>query len=1518
MKFVRVLMLIFLSIITNNVFANCSFEHIGHATLNEVFAKLNGNNNQRRGYLEVKILDSSVTSAVYNTWKVKICTNASCETLPLSSANTSNLPWVYFDKNDFNINLIDFDNGFDLSLIDGSNDFIDYIEVGADPQDFEGTCSYDDLAYVFPIPGTNSGTKLLNRSPDGIGSWIAFSANNGETPGEGNTPPTNNPYLVVSDDSVMQGEDEHFVISIEDASGVPSYSLNDINIEYKTSDNTAESPTHYTGVSSTLLTIPAGFNSATIPIETISVGDQVTRDFNFDLNTPVNAIIGDSRGIGTITPPLSPILDLHFDEHNWDADDSIIDISGNDYHANAVNVSPTEGFICNAADLSATGTNDYLSLDHNAINGLKDFTLSAWVNTARTSAQTILSVANSTQSNEAVFYYENNTSFWPTLRESPFNTSTKTSISNISTDSWKHHVWTRKTNANNGELCLHIDNVLQGCTTHNNGEFAIDVDANGFILGQEQDSVGGGFDSSQAFSGLLDEVLLFDGILSTTEITDINNNQVQGKNWDGTERSCGPVEPIAEWRMDEQTWNGSAGEIIDDSGNDYHGEAVSASTTEGFICNAADLSATGTNDYLSLDHNAINGLKDFTLSAWVNTARTSAQTILSVANSNQSNEAVFYYENNTSSWPTLRESPFNTSTKTTVSNISTGSWKHHVWTRKTNVNNGELCLYIDNVLQGCSTHNNGEFAIDVDATGFILGQEQDSLGGDFDSSQAFSGLLDEVLLFDGVLSASEINNIYNNQVQGKNWDGTERSCDSFIDHFEIDTLGGQGITCEADQIIIKACADASCNTVNPDAVDVQLSINNVPYKTVTVSGDNGTSTSYSYTTVGDAELSLDQTYECKDTSSTPCIVDFKDSGFIFSDIPMQISGKSSSEGFNATTLSLRAVETNTTTGACIGTFPNNTDVGVNLSYSCDGGDCKDLLALSNNGNSYDLTETATAQDLNFSTESTAIFTLNYPHAGKFIINAQKDVEVEDSDGSKIIKDFSASSNAFVERPFGIKLDFSNDSNSTNALAQDGSGVIDTDGSPFKKAGESFTLTATAMQWINGQDETGAGSVPDGIPDDFVVFNQNTLKAENFAGGEVSINNDLLLPNPGNNPVLNIIANNSFNASTSSLDNQYSFDEVGIIELKSTLASNDYLGAGDILGAVTNVGRFTPAYFIQTVAEHGSLNAYHYSSCDPITNDWAYAGQTRELGGLSVGAISYKELLAPIIHITAYNLKDGITQNYTESGFMKLVKTGIDITEPVADNEMLRLEPIVTGEKVMLSSVMTRGEEPVVTTTKGVVSYTFNALDDFVYEHTKHSKIAPFPAKIPFLVTRVEDADAINLSTEPDSTEKVLTQGVEIRFGRWQLDNSYGPDTSNLPVTMRTQHFIDDKFIDNEVENCQVPQVATKISTGEVGDGGLNLWDYRLVDLDAGDSLLPSNTDASVENKSFVKGVYQSLLFSAPGESRQGSLQFEYQVPPWLQYDWNNDEDFINNPTSTLTFGIYRGNDRIIYQREISR
>ena len=44
------------------------------------------------------------------------------------------------------------------------------------------------------------------------------------------------------------------------------------------------------------------------------------------------------------------------------------------------------------------------------------------------------------------------------------------------------------------------------------------------VLGQEQDSVGGGFDTSQSFEGMLSNVNVWDQVLSEAQITDISTS----------------------------------------------------------------------------------------------------------------------------------------------------------------------------------------------------------------------------------------------------------------------------------------------------------------------------------------------------------------------------------------------------------------------------------------------------------------------------------------------------------------------------------------------------------------------------------------------------------------------------------------------------------------------------------------------------------------------------------------------------------------------------------------------------------------------------------------------------------------------------------------------------------------------------------------------------------------------------------------------------------------------------------
>jgi MSHA biogenesis protein MshQ len=78
------------------------------------------------------------------------------------------------------------------------------------------------------------------------------------------------------------------------------------------------------------------------------------------------------------------------------------------------------------------------------------------------------------------------------------------------------------------------------------------------------------------------------------------------------------------------------------------------------------------------------------------------------------------------------------------------------------------------------------------------------------------------------------------------------------------------------------------------------------------------------------------------------------------------------------------------------------------------------------------------------------------------------------------------------------------------------------------------------------------------------------------------------------------------------------------------------------------------------------------------------------------------------------------------------------------------------------------------------------------------------------------------------------------------------------------------------------------------------------------------TAASVAHEPFAAGL-AGLSLSAPGAGNTGAVDLGVDLTalglPWLQFDWDGDGSYAEDPSGRATFGIYRGSDARIDLRE---
>lgn len=171
------------------------------------------------------------------------------------------------------------------------------------------------------------------------------------------------------------------------------------------------------------------------------------------------------------------------------------------------------GAVANGALVMGNNATDMLQLPGSVMDGLGDFTFSAWlrIDVLRNNSHEVISGANALQDNAVIFWYREHTDEWV------FGVNNGGSAfpidSRIEDVQWHHVVLTRA-----GTVAhLYLDGVELGSGVTVGGDL-LDVDVNGLVFGQDQDSLGGGFMADQSWAGAMDNLRIYDRAVSLGEV----------------------------------------------------------------------------------------------------------------------------------------------------------------------------------------------------------------------------------------------------------------------------------------------------------------------------------------------------------------------------------------------------------------------------------------------------------------------------------------------------------------------------------------------------------------------------------------------------------------------------------------------------------------------------------------------------------------------------------------------------------------------------------------------------------------------------------------------------------------------------------------------------------------------------------------------------------------------------------------------------------------------------------------
>ena len=377
-------------------------------------------------------------------------------------------------------------------------------------------------------------------------------------------------------------------------------------------------------------------------------------------------------------------------------------------------------------------------------------------------------------------------------------------------------------------------------------------------------------------------------------------------------------------------------------------------------------------------------------------------------------------------------------------------------------------------------------------------------------------------------------------------------------------------------------------------------------------------------------------------------------------------------------------------------------------------------------------------------------------------------------------------------------------------------------------------------------------------------------------GSIALTHGLVSPIPSAGSAGSLAINSATFGSADSgsiqINNQ-SISEVGVFSITATPSA--YYGETIAPFTLPTVGRFYPDHFIVTSSSTSdSCSGFSYMGQTDSEIDISYTVQAQRFGGGVV--LNYNGAFAKAsISLVAENNNDGGGYQTRLSGFNSTSWSNGEYLYSDGGIFTRALSGLPDGPYQDLDVGILLADND------GNVS-VLNALDMRADTSTDCSGLGNCNAK--------------NLDT---------ANSLDIRFGQLKLGNIFGPETFDLNMAVRTEYYDGTDFVLNTDDSCTVLLDTDPPLTPQTGSWTGNLSTGETF------ATLSSNISSGVGE----------ITFDAAGLGNAGSVIYEYDTInnlPWLNIENDGDADYADNPFGKITFGQFRGNDRVIYWREIVR